>query len=157
VAATGDRWRAGQFGLVGSSHRVILWSLRCHTFPSPGRKALSAAPDHRGGCLVSGDVQIGVLPVLATPDAAVGGIDRQQLDAGTGGHGGQPVTESRGGDPGHGPAEPFPALAPAHRLAPGGAGVGEVQVLDRDDGNAMLAGVVQETGDGVPYLSVAPG
>ena len=78
VAASGDRWRAGQLGLVGSSHRVILWSLRCHTFPSPGRKALSAAPDHRGGCLVSGDVveHIGVLPVLAAPDAAVGGIDR---------------------------------------------------------------------------------
>ena len=40
--------------------------------------ALGATPDHRGRGLVSGDVLVGFAPMRITPDAAVGGIDRQQ-------------------------------------------------------------------------------
>ena len=144
VAATGLHCRAFRSGLGGSSHRAILWSLRCHTCPTPGRKALSAAPDHRGGCLVPGDVRVGVLPVLATPDTAVGGVDRQQLDAGGGGHAGEPSAEHRGRNPGHRAAEPFPPHPAAHGLPAGGPGIGEVEVFDRDRGDAVAAGVVHQ-------------
>jgi hypothetical protein len=36
VSVTSGRCGAVRPGLVGSSHRAILWSLRCHTFPTPG-------------------------------------------------------------------------------------------------------------------------
>ena len=65
-------------GLVGSSHDAILWSRACHTFPTPCLVALGATPDHGGGCLVSGDVCVGLAPVLIAPRAAVGGVDREQ-------------------------------------------------------------------------------
>lgn len=97
--AVPSRPRLLRSGLVGSSHRAILWSLRCHTFPTPGRKAWAATLDHRGGCLVSGDVGVGTLPMLGTPETDVGGIDRQQLDTDSVAHTGQPVAEHCGRDP----------------------------------------------------------
>jgi hypothetical protein len=118
---------------------------------------LGATPDHRGRSLVTGDVFIGVLPVLGAPDAAVGRVDREQVDTGASGHGGQTVAEHRGGDTPayHGAAEPFPALPAPHGLAAGGAGVGEVEVFDCDRGDPAPVGVPQELGDRAPYLGVA--
>src|SRR3989337_2679606 len=110
--------------------------------------ALGATPDHGGGCLVSGDVWVGAAPVLVTPDAAVGGIDRQQLDAGAGGHAGDPVAENRGWDPGHGGAEALPARATSRGFSSRGARVGEIEVFDRDGSDVMAPGVVQQSRDG---------
>ena len=90
--------------------------------------------------------------MLVAPGAGVGGVDRVQLDCGCCALGGEPVAEHRGGDAGHRFAEPFAALAAAHGLAPGGAGMGEVEVLDRDGADAMAARVVHQRGDGVPDL-----
>jgi hypothetical protein len=79
VRAIGSRLLVVGSGLVGSSHSTILWSWVCHTFPSPGPKALGATPDHRGRSLVTGDVLIGFAPVRVAPDTAVRGVDREQL------------------------------------------------------------------------------
>jgi hypothetical protein len=51
-------------------------------------------------------------------------------------HPGQPRTERAGWQAGDGAAKPLPAPAAAHRLASGVAGVGKVQVFDRDRGDA---------------------
>src|SRR6202040_547738 len=142
-------------GLVGSSHATILWSCACHTFPSPRPKALGASADHRGGCLVSGDVFIGGAPVLVSPRAAVGGVDREQADPTAVGLGAQPVAKHRGWQTGHRLSEAFSAPAATHRLAPGAAGVGEVEVLDGDRGDAIPAGVVDEAGDRVAHVGIA--
>jgi hypothetical protein len=72
------------------------------------------------------------------------------------GLGGQPVAEHRRRETGHRLAEAFPAPAAAHRFAPGAAGVGEVEVLDGNRGDAMPAGVVDEAGDRVPHLGITP-
>jgi hypothetical protein len=104
---------------------------------------------------VSGDVFIGGAPVLVSPYAAVGGVDREQADPMAVGLGAQPVAEHRGWETGHRHAEAFSAPAATHRLAPGGAGAGEVEVLDGDRGDAIPAGVVDESGDRVAHLSVA--
>jgi hypothetical protein len=79
--------------------------------------------------------------VLSAPDAAVGGIDLEQLDAGAGGHPGEPFAEHGGGYTGHGAAEAFPAGAATHGFSPGHPGVGEVEVFDRDRMNAVPARV----------------
>jgi hypothetical protein len=93
VTAIGSRLVVVGSGLVGSSHTTILWSWLCHTFPSPGPKALGATPDHRGRSLVTGDVRIGEAPVRVTPHAAVGGVHREQLNAGVVGHAGKTLTK----------------------------------------------------------------
>jgi hypothetical protein len=77
VTAIGSRLVVVGSGLVGSSHITILWSWVCHTFPSPGPKALGATPDHRGRSLVTGDVWVGEAPVRIAPRAAVAGVDRE--------------------------------------------------------------------------------
>jgi hypothetical protein len=94
--------------------------------------ALGATPDHGGCCLVSGDVFVWFAPVLLAPCAGVGRVDRKQPDTGRSGLCGEPVTEHRGRDAGYRFAEPFATLAAAHRLAPDGAGISEIEVLDRD-------------------------
>lgn len=81
VAVPGTHLSVIVRGLVGSSHDAILWSRACHTFPSPCLMALGASTDHRGGCLVSGDVLIRPAPVLISPHAGVGGVDRIQVNA----------------------------------------------------------------------------
>jgi hypothetical protein len=43
----------------------------------------------------------------------------------------------------------------AHRFPTCGAGVGEVEILHRDDGDGVADGAVQEPGDGVADLGVA--
>ena len=70
--------------------------------------------------------------------------------------GGQPVAEHRRRQAGHRVAEAFTAPAATHRLPSGAAGVGEVEVLDGDRGDAMPAGVVDEAGDRVPHLGIPP-
>lgn len=93
--------------------------------------------------------------MLGAPSTGVGGIDCPQVDAGLGGHGGEPVTEHRSRDPRYSAPETFPPDATAHGLAPGGAGVGEVEVFDRDRGDGVAAGVAQQLSDGVAHLRVA--
>jgi hypothetical protein len=66
--------------LVLAAHDAILWSRACHTFPSPRLVALGASSDHGGGCLVPGDVLRRRAPVLVSPRAGVGGIDRIQAN-----------------------------------------------------------------------------
>jgi hypothetical protein len=68
--------------------------------------------------------------MLGAPLAGVGGIDTDDRDAAAGGHGGQAGAEARRGDTSHGAPEPFPTLAAAHRVTAGGAGIGEIEVLD---------------------------
>jgi hypothetical protein len=110
VAAIGRLLVVG-CGLVGSSHHTILWSCACHTFPSPRPQALGASADHRGGCLVSGDVFIGGAPVPVSPRAAVRGVDRVEPDPTAVGLGAHPVAEHRSGQTGHRLAEAFTASA----------------------------------------------
>ncbi len=94
--------------------------------------------------------------MLVAPDAAVGGIDREQFDTGAGGHGGEPITEHRGRDAGdHRFAEAFPACAAAHGFSTNHPGVGEVEVLDRDGGDAVAVGVVHQLCDGVAQVGIA--
>ena len=58
--------------------------------------------------------------------------------------------EAGGGDAGHGAAEPFPPRAAAHGVAPGGAGIGEVEVLDHYRGAVVLGAQVEQGGDRRP-------
>ena len=154
MAAIGVRLRGVGCGLVGSSRATILWSLACHTFPSPRLESLGASADHGGGCLVSGDVLIGGAPVRITPDTGIGGIDREQFDTGSVGLGGQPAAEYCGGDPGHGSTEPFPTPAAAHGFAPGGAGISEVEVFHGDGVDVVALGVADQAGDRVADLGI---
>jgi hypothetical protein len=73
------------------------------------------------------------------------------------GHAGEPVAEHCGGYAGHRVAEPFPARAAAHGFPTCRAGVGEIEVFDRDRGDAIPLAVVDQLGDGVADLSVATG
>jgi hypothetical protein len=144
VAVSGIHLSVIGRGLVGSSHDAILWSRACHTFPSPRLVALGASADHGGGCLVSGDVLIGGAPVLVSPRAAVGGVDRVQAEAVSAGLCGEPVAEHGGRDTGYGLAEAFAALASAHGFPPNGAGGGEVEVFHRDGVETVARGVADE-------------
>jgi hypothetical protein len=118
---------------------------------------LGATPDHGGCCLVSGDVLVGLTPVLVTPGTGIGGVDGKQFDTVLAGLGGKPVAEHRGRDAGHSFAEAFPARSLADGFAAHGAGVGEVEVLHRNSADAMLLGVVDQARDRVPHLGVAAG
>lgn len=83
--------------------------------------------------------------MLCAPNTGVGGIDREQLDAGGRCHRGEPVAEHRGGDAGdHGAAKAFPARAAPHGLAGGRPGVGEVEIFNRDRGDAIPLRVVDQ-------------
>jgi hypothetical protein len=115
---------------------------------------LGASSDHGGGCLVSGDVLIWDTPMLLTPCAGVGGVDREQADAVAVGPPGQAVTKYRRRDTGHCSAEAFAARSSAHRFPTRGAGVSEVEVLHRHVVDAVAAGVVHEPGDRVPNLRI---
>ncbi|HXA13270.1 MAG TPA: hypothetical protein VNW93_13990 [Mycobacterium sp.] len=93
--------------------------------------------------------------MLVAPDAAVGGIDREQADTGPRGHAGEPVAEHCGGYARHRAAQPLPAFPAAHGFSTCRAGVGEIEVFDRDGGDAIPLAVVDQLGDGVADLSVA--
>jgi len=67
---------------------------------------------------------------LGAPFAGVGRIDADDRDAAAGRHRGESNTEFRGGDTGHGGAEPFPTRAAAQCFAADRTCVGEVEVLD---------------------------
>jgi hypothetical protein len=54
----------------------------------------------------------------------------------------QPAAELRGRYAGHGAAEPFAPRPTAHGLAAGGAGVGEVEILDHHRRTSVIAGVI---------------
>jgi hypothetical protein len=60
---------------------------------------LGATPDHRGRSLVTGDVWVGEAPVRIPPHthAAVGGVDREQLNARGVGHAGKTAAFHRFG------------------------------------------------------------
>jgi hypothetical protein len=154
VTAIGSRLLVVGSGLVGSSHITILWSWVCHTFASPGPKALGATPDHRGSRLVTGDVWVGQAPVGVAPNAAVRGVHREQLNTCAGGHAGKTPAEHGGGEPGHGAAEAFPACAAAHGFSASAAGISEVQVLHGDGVDVMPLGVVDQSGDRVAEVGV---
>src|ERR1035437_3842950 len=92
----------------------------------------------------------GFEPVLGAPPGRVRRVYRNNPQPCRPGHRGQPVPELRGRQAGHGGAELLPAPGPAHGLAAGGPGVGEVEVLDgQRDTPASLCGMNQ-SGDGVP-------
>ena len=57
------------------------------------------------------------------------------------------MTESGGGDAGHGAAEPLTAPAAAQCFPPGGAGVSEVEVFHHHRGAALLLGMVEHCGN----------
>jgi hypothetical protein len=86
-------------------------------------------------------------PVLGPPLTGVGRIDPDDRDAPSGRHRAQPGAELAGGNAGHGTAEPFPPVSVAQRVAAGGAGIGEVQVLDHHRRAVMDLGVVEQGGD----------
>ena len=67
-----------------------------------------------------------ITPVLGAPLAGVGRIHPDHADTPAGSHAGQSMTESGGGDAGHGASQPVAAPAAAQGFPPGGAGVGEV-------------------------------
>jgi hypothetical protein len=90
----------------------------------------------------------GLLPVLGSPAAGVGGVDGDEGNAQFGGHGRQPAAQFPGGHAGDQLAEP---LSPPVLLA--GLLRIEVQVLDRE-GQAMAFGPVQQADQGVPHLRV---
>ncbi|MGB9308123.1 MAG: hypothetical protein WCB92_31900 [Mycobacterium sp.] len=85
--------------------------------------------------------------MLGTPFTGVGRIHPDDRDVTAGGHRGESGTEAGSGDGGHGAAEPFAAVAAAHRVAPGSAGIGEVEVLDHQRGAPSARSAIQQGGD----------
>jgi hypothetical protein len=85
--------------------------------------------------------------VLGAPFTGVGRIHADDGDAAAGGHRGEPGAKARGGDGGHGAAELFPPRAAAHGVAAGGAGIGEVEVLDDHRGAPGVGRAVEQGGD----------
>src|SRR5450759_5790419 len=71
----------------------------------------------------------GPQPVLGAPPGRVRRVYRNNPQPPLVGHRGQPVPELRGRQAGHGGAELLSAPAPAHGLAAGGSGVGEVEAV----------------------------
>src|SRR4051812_18217649 len=69
--------------------------------PSPDRVSQGASSDRHGGSVVArglaGGGGQGFLPVLGAPAAGVGGVDRDERDAVSGGHRHQAGFEFRGG------------------------------------------------------------
>jgi type IV pilus biogenesis protein CpaD/CtpE len=105
---------------------------------------------------VTGDVFIRFAPVLLTPGAGVGGIDRQKTNAVSAGLRGQPVAKYRSRDSGHGLAEAFTARTATHRLPTHLAGVGEVEVFYGDSRDVVAPGVADQLGYGVADLDIPP-
>ncbi|WP_326608062.1 helix-turn-helix domain-containing protein [Streptomyces sp. NBC_01800] len=90
------------------------------------------------------------LPVLGSPHAGVGGVDRDNAQALFGGHGHQPGLEFSGGHAGDELPEPLPASV----LLPGLLG-GEVKVFDADRGDTGTPRPVDQAGQSVADLGVA--
>src|SRR5579875_36741 len=91
---------------VGCGHT---WDCCVQMAPS-GRVAEGSPPEHDRCCGVPRDLVLlggeGCLPVLGTPDGAVGGGDPNDGDGPARGHGHQAVSELGGRDGADGPAEP---------------------------------------------------
>ena len=132
---------------------------------SPGPVAEPAPPEHHSCRVVPG--RLGVMlpqrgePVLGSPPRGVSRIGDDHVQARVGGHLHQPAAEPRGRDAGDRAAEP-PAPLPARGPAPGplaafGAGVGEVQVFDRDGPRPVFPRGGDEGADGAAEPPVPGG
>ena len=93
--------------------------------------------------------------MLGTPAAGVGRIHPDDRDPAAGGHPGQPSAELSGRDASDGAAQSLSALSAAQGLAPGGARIGEVEVLHHDRRAVVLLGQVEQRADGRAHPSVA--
>jgi hypothetical protein len=83
------------------------------------------------------------MPVLGAPAAGVGRVNPDDRGAAPGRHADQPGTELCGGDTRDGAAQPFTTLAAAQSLTPGGARIGEIEVLDHNRRAAAVLGVIE--------------
>jgi hypothetical protein len=144
----------GPPGGVGSSPLPILRWGQATPSPSPGSVPEPTSADHqrrrmmprhrdRSSCRA---VQR-LLPVLAAPHARPRGIHRDDPQPSVGGHADQQVPELPGRHPSHDPAEGLAAPAAAEGLPAGTAGVGEVEVLDRQRAAAVRFGEPKQLGD----------
>jgi hypothetical protein len=88
-----------------------------------------------------------VTPVLGAPLTGVGRIYRDHADTPAGCHRDQSMTESGGGDTGHGASQLLALLAAAQHFPTCGAGVGEVEVFYDHCSAALLLGVVKQGGN----------
>ncbi|WP_442811340.1 hypothetical protein [Streptosporangium sp. NBC_01756] len=124
---------------------------RCR--PSPDRVPLSAPADGDARSIVpaglSGGGVHGFLPVLRSPPAGVRRIDGDDRDTDGVGHRGEASAELTRGHTG----DELPEAAFTAVLFPC-PGVIEVQILDRDGGNAAGPCPVQQPRQGVPHLGV---
>ncbi|MCU1696046.1 MAG: hypothetical protein JWR34_2109 [Mycobacterium sp.] len=92
--------------------------------------------------------------MLGTPLTGVRRVHPDHRDPTTMRHRCQSGAELTGGDPSYGAAEPFAPCPAAHGVAAGGAGVGEVEVLDYHRGAVVLVAAVEQGGDRRPDSSV---
>jgi hypothetical protein len=81
--------------------------------------------------------------VLGAPPTGVGSIHTDDCDAAPSRHTDQSVPEPSGGDPRDGAAQSFTTLAAAQSLTPGGARVGEIEVLDHNRRATGVLGVIE--------------
>ena len=129
-----------------------------HAFSSAHPVAERTPADHHGGRVMAARGDRGCLlpeggePVLGAPPGCVGRVGRDHGQPRVRGHLGEPVAKLSSWQAGHHPAEAASLLAVrrarAATLASLPAGIGEVQVLNRDRVAAMLTGPADERGDG---------
>ncbi len=129
----------------------VVWG-RCR--PTPDRVPESASPDRDTRGIVTGHLSTRggqwFLPVLSTPQAGVGRVDRDNTQALFGGHGDQPGLELPGGHAGDELPEPLAAPVLLARLLGG-----EIEVLDADRGDTDTPGPADQPGQGMPDLCIS--
>ncbi len=139
-------------GLAGSSPLSDPLVAGGHTWPTPQPIPAGTSADRHSGTVMPRDPGLGLLlkwtlPVLGTPAAGVGGVDRHHDQPGVVGHAAQAFPEPCGGDTVHGAAEGFATLATAHRFPPRPTSVGEPEVLDRNPRAVVLFRRLDEVRD----------
>jgi hypothetical protein len=133
-------------------HIALVWWGRCHAWPD--RVSKGAPCDRHARGVVTGGLRVvcrqRFVPVLGAP-LACRRVDGDHADPGLGRHREQSRPEFGGGHAGDDLAEPA-----AVSVFFAGSGVGEVKVLNRDGRDPGVRGPVQQTGQGVAELRVAP-
>jgi hypothetical protein len=102
----------------------------------------------------SGLVAKGRLPVARAPFRRPPSIDRDHPQPSVGGHAGQQILEPSGRDAADSAAKALAAGAAAQGLPAGLAGVGEVEILDRDGVAAACLGLLDAGSHRCPQPSV---
>jgi hypothetical protein len=120
---------------------------------------VGSSANHDCGGMMPGHSRIGRLlvpfreglePVLGPPSGGIRRIDRDDRDPDFCSHRNQSVPELASRDACDGTAEPLATHSAARRFPGRAAGVGEVQILNRDRLAATPLGGLQQEGDGVP-------